>query len=455
MEKLFPTPTNNGRVGFQYFPDTYHYRETDLIQWLPELVAMGAQWLVLDAPSERAIPEEFLRPLISAGVEPVLNFKLSLVKPPEPDQLSMLIDVYAHWGVHYISIFDRPNTLAAWSQDTWVQQNLVDRFLNVFIPFAEMISQAGMHPVFPALEPGGNFWDTAFLRSALQGLKDRGFARLLKRLVIGAYAWPGTRSLNWGAGGPKAWPGVKPYFTPDDEQDQMGFRIFDWYTAITEQVLGHRLPIILVGTGAPSENPTNSVESDATRANQADVNFQIASLLAGSYDGTTQEEILHPIPRHVIAGCFFLLSTAPGSEFEKHAWFSPEGQSLPVVDRFKAWTSNRKDNKKESFLDAPKPAQPRKKSSPTKKPIKHYLLLPKYKWGIEGWYLEVTQPFIKKHAPTVGFSMREAFLAEKVTIIGGKQAFPERLVIELERSGAKVTQISGNGTEIATKLASY
>ncbi|MGD2027837.1 MAG: hypothetical protein PVI99_08475 [Anaerolineales bacterium] len=455
MEKLFPTPSNNARIGFQYFPDTYHYREADLITWLPELVAMGAQWLVLETPAERAIPEDFLRPMISSGIEPILKFNLTMTHPPDLEQISMLIDVYAQWGVHYITLFDRPNTLAAWSQDTWVQQNLVNRFLNAFIPLAEYVSQAGIHPVFPGLEPGGNFWDTAFLRSALQEIKERGHTRLLKRMVIGAYAWSGEKSLNWGAGGPKAWPGVRPYFTPNDEQDHLGFRIFDWYTAITEDVLGHRLPMILLGTGASQKRTPQPNQTEKTRLPDGDINFSIANLLAGSYDASGQEEIFHPIPHHVIAGCFTQIFANARSAAAENAWFSAGGKAASVVDRMKQWTEKRK--KEQNASKSGKPDPPHKKSSAlkTKKPIKHYLLLPRYKWGIEEWYLEVTRPFIKKYRPTVGFSMREAFLAEKVTIIGGKQAFPERLVTELERSGAKVVEISGNGTEIATKLARY
>ena len=455
MDKPFPTPSNNARIGFQYCPNTYQYREADLITWLPELVAMGAQWLVLEAPAERAIPENFLRPMISSGIEPILKFNLSIANPPDLEQISMLIDVYAQWGVHYITLFDRPNTLAAWSQDTWVQQNLVDRFLNAFIPLAEYISQAGIHPVFPGLEPGGNFWDTAFLRSALQGMKERGHTRLLKRLVIGAYAWPGSKSLNWGAGGPKAWPGVKPYFTPDDEQDHLGFRIFDWYTTITEEVLGHRLPIILLGTGASQKMALQLEQTGKHRLSEGNINFSIANLLAGSYDASDHEEIIHPIPPHVIAGCFSQIFANAGNAAAEYTWFSVDGKASPIVTRLKEWKERRKNKHKASISEKPEPSHQESSASKTKKPIKHYLLLPRYKWGVEEWYLEVTRPFIKKYRPTVGFSMREAFLAEKVTIIGGKQAFPERLVVELERSGAKVVQISGNGTEIATKLASY
>jgi len=47
----FHTPPNNNRIGFHYFPDADHYRESDLYTWLPELKTLEASWLVLDAPA--------------------------------------------------------------------------------------------------------------------------------------------------------------------------------------------------------------------------------------------------------------------------------------------------------------------------------------------------------------------------------------------------------------------
>ena len=67
--------------------------------------------------------------------------------------------------------------------------------------------------------------------------------------------------------------------------------------------------------------------------------------------------------------------------------------------------------------------------------------------------MRVTRPFVKKYAPTVGYAIREAFYARKVTIVGGQQIFPENLKQELERAGCQVEQIIGSGTDIATILA--
>ncbi len=47
------------RLGFYYYPDTLHYRESDLCKWLPTLQDLGASWITLVTPVKRAIPETF------------------------------------------------------------------------------------------------------------------------------------------------------------------------------------------------------------------------------------------------------------------------------------------------------------------------------------------------------------------------------------------------------------
>ena len=92
---------------------------------------------------------------------------------------------------------------------------------------------------------------------------------------------------------------------------------------------------------------------------------------------------------------------------------------------------------------------------PAKSPksIKHYLLLPVYEWGISDQHLALIQPYIKKHAPTIGFSLEEAELAENLTIIGGEELFSADVIEKFEQTGCQVRQVTGDGTRIATLLA--
>jgi hypothetical protein len=463
-------PPKNNRLGFHYFPDSLHYRECDLNTWLPALKSLGASWLSLVAPLDRAIPEPFLAGLLEAGIEPILHFPLADHLPTRSGSLELLFSAYAGWGVHYAVLFDRPNKRSSWPVNAWAQTELVERFLDIFIPPAENCLQAGLTPVFPPLEPGGDYWDTAFLRASLQGMLRRGRSGLLSSLVLSAYASVDERPLNWGAGGPERWPGARPYFTPQAQQDQRGFYIFDWYLAITQAVLGEARPLLLFGSGCRfSEDQLPGSPEDAVELH-ARANLALMRLLASSPESVPPDPSaepfrldhqLEPVPQPVLACNFWLLSAAPDSAQSAQAWFQPDGSPKPVTERLQNWIAKEQPGEK---MKAAGPDQPEIQAElqkivtgldrpPANRPISHYLLLPTYEWGIADWHLEAIRPFVKKYRPTVGYSLEEAAKAARVTVIGGEQSFPAESLEKLSEAGCLVESISGDGTSIATQLA--
>lgn len=451
-------PLTNTRLGFHYFPDTLHFREHDLKTWIPELHALGASWLTLVAPIERAIPEFFLRSLSGEGIEPVLHFHLPLGFPNRSNPLRLLFSNYARWGVRYVALYDRPNLRASWSPTAWAQADLVERFLDLYLPLAESALEEGLIPVFPPLEPGGDYWDTAFLRAALHGMQRRGRNRLLESMILGAYAWAGNRSLNWGAGGPERWPGARPYFTPPGVQDQRGFRIFDWYLTIAQAELGRPRPMLLLKAGSRIAGPSaNGLQADPGQ--HAQRNLSLARLITAREDSPAElpcEESsetpddppthLEVVPPEVLACNFWLLAASEDNPASCDAWFQPDGSKLPVVETLHQWMT--------SHQAADRPTA--QKSFPpilathTAHAIAHYLLLPLYEWGVPDWYLDAVRPFIKTYHPTIGFSMSEAALAARVTVVGGVQAFPEETLEKLREAGCRVERIIGDGTVVAT-----
>lgn len=440
--------TQTSRIGFHYFPDTLHYQESDLRTWLPELQALNAGWLTLIAPTNRAIPEAFITGLIENHIQPIIHFKLPIQPATDPESLKLFLKAYSEWGVKYIVLFDRPNTRTAWDGNGWVQASLVERFLDAYIPLASQILQAGMQPVFPPLEPGGDYWDTAFLRAALQGLHRRGHEKILENLVLSAYARFDTRPLNWGAGGPERWPGARPYFTPVDQQDQRGFYIFDWYLAVARAIIPTPLSLILLGVGSPTKGRARLDLVEHTRRHMA-----IAHLLANSADSAdpvdTESGELSPISSKVIACNFWLLASGEESVADEYAWYQSDGDTLPIVTALRQWY----DSQPGFSVSTPKTAFP-KPHPLIGQSISHYLLLPSYEWGIAEWHLDVIRPFVVKHRPTIGFSLEEASHAERVTVIGGQGSFPEDELERLRSTGCDVERISGDGTSIATQLAS-
>ncbi len=443
MARQLPTT----RLGFHYFPDFVHYRQADLNAWLPELIKLRAGWLTLLASTNRAIPEFFLRGVLEAGIQPVLHFQMSLHNPVDEQSLALLFSNYARWGVRFVVLFDRPNTRQAWPAAAWTRANLVERFLDAFIPLAELALQAGLYPVFPPLEPGGDYWDTAFLQTALQGIRRRGHQALIERLVLGAYAWSGNRPLNWGAGGPERWPEARPYQHAMDGQDQRGFHIFDWYLAIAQAVVGRPMPIILVRAGSRIGDHDLTNEPAIDEAEHTRVNLSLAQLasLFSNGQAAVNLEGLEPLSDHVLACNFWLLSAAPLSPFKDQAWYLPDSSRRPVVDHLIELQASNQALKSE--IPTPNTiAQPHG--------FDHYLLLPSYEWGIADWHLDAIRPFVKKYRPTIGFSIADAKRARRVTLVGEYGSFSETISDELIEAGCVVVQIRGSGTELASQLAS-
>lgn len=471
-----PTLPNNTRLGFHYYPDTVHFRESDLKTWLPELHALGASWLTLVAPTDRAIPESFLGRLIAEGIEPVLHFHLSLKSPLPLYDLRLLFNAYARWGVRYVCLFDRPNMRSAWSATAWAQSNLVERFLDLYIPLAESAFQSGLTPVFPPLEPGGDYWDTAFLRAALQGMQRRGHLHRIRQIVVGAYGWADNQRLHWGAGGPENWPGSRPYYTPKDEEDQIGLHIFDWYLAISKAVLNEPFHILLLGAGSrlgmssrPDLQPVDEVfHAQRNREIVQWVLDQENQKAIQGVDYDKEDNDIPVVPPEVLCLNFWILTATPDSPYSSQAWYQAGQDPLPVVDAIRelnidfrpgpnAKAIPRMDlrgargietkNYQFSFQE-----DLHERKLPYHR-ISHYLLIPSYEWGIADWHLDVIRPFIKKYKPAVGFSISEASQADRVTVIGGPQLFTEESLEELRASGCLVERISGDGTSVASRLS--
>ncbi|NLG71066.1 MAG: hypothetical protein GX495_03335 [Chloroflexi bacterium] len=451
----YPLPPRNTRLGFHYFPDNLHYQESDLRIWLPQLKSMGSSWVTLLASPERSIPEFFIQALIDQGVEPVIHYCIPIHSQTGYSEYRLSFEQYARWGVHYIALFDRPNLRASWTSAAWAQNDLVERFLDIYLPLAHLAHKAGIHPVFSPLEPGGDYWDLAFLRSALRAIIRRNDHEILDALAFSAYAWTGNRPVNWGAGGPERWPTARPYWTPPGAEDHRGFRIFDWYLAIMEAEIGERRPVLLLRAGARPGDQNNPGAPAVDAQTHAEVNLTISQAMNRTEDRPLRDEsgvvLIDPIPAEVLCCNFWLLSAAESSPFHQHAWVTLEGVQLPAAQKLHQWW------KGILFAQNTAPAAQHsirravEKSGPAgDHPIEHYLLVPLYEWGINEWHLDSIRPFVQECHPTIGFSLEEARLARRVTVAGGSQDFPDEVLAALRKSGCIVDRLLPDGTVLAT-----
>ena len=171
------------RFGFHYFTDTAHYTESDLEHWLPLFRSHSVRWLVLRASADHSVPEFFLKSLQEVEIQPVIWIHSPIAKTRAKD-LASAFNSYKKWGVENVVVFDRPNMRESWPAGEWSRTGLVEHFVDCLLPILQIERAVGLSPIFPPLEPGGDYWDTAFLEASVQSIMRRGHHDLLREMRI-------------------------------------------------------------------------------------------------------------------------------------------------------------------------------------------------------------------------------------------------------------------------------
>ena len=429
----------SSRVGFHYFSDSSHYSSRHLATWLPVLQHLHASWLVLDADATRAIPEQFITGLVSNGISPIIHLRMPLPNSPSASELRSILAAYSRWGVQHIIFFDRPNLAQSWSAAGWIQQDLVERFVDRFLPLAASALQLGIKPIFPPLEPGGSYWDLSFLKQSLQSIQRRGYTKLVSQMGIASFAYTFNHELDYGAGGPARWPNTLPYGKSSGSEDQRGFHNYEWLQSSVISAFGDELAVFMLGAGIKEPGVSYSPEVHA-------------GICLNILEHLKTNGAKNALPDYVKCANFYTLAADPGTPAYAQAWFKQNGEVLPIVELlFPPQSSDQGVYPWENVTNISNGEKDLRQISDH--PIDHYLLLPLYEWGIAEFHLEVIRPYLQKYHPTLGFSIEEAALAKKVTVIGGEQTFPEEFLSSMRANGAVVDRISGDGTSIATQLA--
>lgn len=426
------------RLGFHYFPDTIHYGTKDLQLWLPELIQMNVGWLVLKSPTNYAIPEEFIKSLIQNNIQPVIHFDVEINTPVKPNDLKVILHAYARWGVRYVVFFNSPNLKTSWAQGTWSQEDPVERFLDRFLPFARTAEQVGLISVFPPLQPGGDYWDTTFLKKMLASIQKRKSIESVTNLHIAVSAQTFNKPLDWGHGATTQWQSPSPYMNPGNSQDHIGFRTCEWYTEIIQNALGITPKIMLFWYGSSDHLNIDSSKYESSFHELVELAQAVPSLS----DEPNGPAVLG---ENIIACNFWLLSSSKKMRQSKFAWFSENAKpKVTAVDEVKKLKPLSKGGT-QMFDDLTA-----KQVAKWMYPIDHYLLLPTYDWGIPEHILERVRPLIREEQPTIGFSISEAALSRKVTVWNENNAFTENDLCYLRESGCQIEEHIARGINIAT-----
>jgi len=418
------------KLGLFYFPDDQHYHAREREKWLPELISLGVSWLVLTNENLIAIPEPFIQALLDSQITPIIRMGNLPTSPPKPlPEFELLVKTYADWGIRYIQLFDRPNNPGFWGSKGWAISNLVEHFIDVFLPYAELLVKYNLHPVFPSLEVGKGFWDTAFLKLALESLERRKYHWLINALILSGYVhlYDPSRPLNWGAGGQERWPNSKPYQAAPQYEDQRGLYIADWYETLARATLGKPLPIFLLDDPAvkPHDLTPAEIQQRTFHAIQRLLHPRSRDVIA--IDGIHYE----PLAEEILCLSFCGL-TAKETDDEPRAWFSPAGEPRPTAKAIKTYLGQAFDQNNQLHH------------------IPHALLLPQLDAHQLHDLLDKLKPLLIKYQPKITFILDEAFEAEHVWIPSGYQ-LTDQEIAALKDHFCTIHPINFAGMRIASQ----
>lgn len=290
-DKMLTNVGGLNRLGFHYYDDIDHFDEVSLDYWLPKLKAAKARWLVINIPEKYEVPENFLRRVLDSGIEPIINLHLSISNPPDKDLFRERVAYYRQIGVHLLHFFGCPNMKSSWSVADWQKPALVERFIEIFESYAMICVRDKIIPLFPLLQPGGDYWDLSFLKEALTILKNK--PGLLPNMLFTANAGFQTHPLDWGKGGPGAYPEVRAY--GNNQGDHRGFYIFEWYQNLIRHTLKQPYPIILLQAASWS---SQTGPFDTTPKESKQQFFKVMELLQKDGSKKTGKETL---PSYILA----------------------------------------------------------------------------------------------------------------------------------------------------------
>ncbi|GAB4481953.1 MAG: hypothetical protein Kow0088_24590 [Anaerolineales bacterium] len=422
---------SNSKLGIFYFPDAQHYHARASERWLPVLSSHGVSWLVLTAEKIIAIPEAFIQSVLDNHITPIIRLADLPIEHTSLSEFELLIRAYSQWGVRYVQLFDRPNSTAFWGLKSWASSNLIEQFIDLFLPYAEILIKYHIRPVFPGLEVAKAFWDTAFLRLSLESLVRRGHQWLSDELILSAYLdiYDPVRPLNWGAGGQERWPDAKPYQTPSQSQDHRGLYIADWYQTLAKATLGKPLPIILLDDPSRKQLPLP----------QEEVNRRIIHTIQRLLDPRQNETLeiegvnYEPLTEEILCVNFNGLVTGEREE-EPRAWFFSNGEPRQIARKIREYLGVNAEQTRQE------------------KPIHHALLLPQLEVETLNRVLEKLKPFLIQYQPKIIFQLHEAAQAERVWFPEELIQLTEKELVELENISCTIHPFRLDGISIASHL---
>jgi hypothetical protein len=313
--KDYPRPQGDTGIGFHWWPDVYHYDQSSFNQFVLELAAMGTSWLLVMSEPDKPIPRSFIHGLQDRHIEPIIRIYTPTVETPiDQGGLRALAQTYASWNVHYIHVYNEPNLSGEWAH--FDPNGLPERFMDYLLLCLDTLNSVpGIIPVFTPLSPGGNYWDTDFLKACFEIINLRDKQYLYEKMAVGIHNYAINHSLDWGGGGLAAWPCAAQHPTPPGCQDHIGFHLFEWYDEIVRARVGYTLPMIC------GENGMRLGDHD-------DPSFPAIDEMLHAQRSVEMSQLLmeNQVPDYVFNNAFWLVCADDASPFSGHRWYKPSGE---------------------------------------------------------------------------------------------------------------------------------
>ncbi|RME13179.1 MAG: hypothetical protein D6802_02250 [Ardenticatenia bacterium] len=170
----YPRPANDNGWGVHFSPGAATFEPVVIEYFVRELQEMGMKWTVILNEGTTPRQDALVDALVAAGIEPILRIYTLYNDPLPTNELQHLVRYYSARGVHYYQLYNEPNLAGepgGWRPGEAIS---VDRIVDLWIPAARAVRDAGGYPSTPPLAPGGDYDDLQFWREFLDGVKARG-----------------------------------------------------------------------------------------------------------------------------------------------------------------------------------------------------------------------------------------------------------------------------------------
>lgn len=353
----FPRPPNDNGWGVHWAATLFTQPKDVVDYFVGECQMMGIKWVKFLHGDAAKFEHEYLaRTLVAHGMMPVMRVYKTYNEPYE--HLRELVRAAREAGVPYFELYNEPNVsgrAGGWRDGEPIS---VGRLIDLWIPAAETIIQAGSYPGLPSLSPGGDYDDNDFLRAWLDELKKRGRHDLLTKSWLPLHNYflnhpvdypydpVNLKSVPLSAAEiaqrkltpqqvaainqarqiarlPRAQGGY--YVSDNIFGDSNAFRKFEAYERIFVERFGYEIPIISTEGGALA-----GAQEDPRYPPVTDDDVSASTLYAYQY-------LIEQAPAYYFAFMPWLLANFAGghgdSRFEAAAWYKAiNGPTLPVVD---------------------------------------------------------------------------------------------------------------------------